>query len=380
MMSFRKTIALFAALTLLAACGSGNRREAQRSTLEEYRQQVAELNTLIAELEEEMESDSAAASEVASGIPVKVKEMEAERFEHFIEVTGSLEAVVEAWISPETGGRIRSMLVKEGDRVSQGQVLARLNTDITESSIEEVKAQLELARVIFTKQQELWNQKIGSEVDFLQARTNKEALESRLKTMEAQLDQAVIRSPIRGIVEEVNQKVGELAAPGMMMMRIINMDELYVKADVAETHLPALREDEKVNLSFPTWPDLEMHPRIHRIGSAIHPLNRTVTVTMKVRNTPDHKLKPNLMANVRFMDYESDSALVVPSICIKQDINGSYLYRLRDEGGRQVAEKVYIKAAYVYHGQTLVTDGLQPGDRVIVAGYNLVTNGAEVIL
>ena len=78
--------------------------------------------------------------------------------------------------------------------------------------------------------------------------------------------------------------------------------------------------------------------------------------------------------------YESDSALVVPSICIKQDINGSYLYRLRDEGGRQVAEKVYIKAAYVYHGQTLVTDGLQPGDRVIVAGYNLVTNGAEVIL
>ncbi len=371
---------VFAALTtaLLTSCGNTGAPEDKQQQLAAFEAQVADLNMKIATLRAELGSDSTLALSAAGQVPVSLKPLQSERFEHFIEVAGTLEAVSEAFISPETGGRIRQVLVKEGERVSQGQVLARLNSDVTESSLRGVKAQLELATAIFTKQNELWKQKIGSEVDFLQARNARETLESQLEAMQAQLEMSVIRSPISGVVEEVNQKVGELAAPGMPMMRIINLEELYVKADVAESHLPALSPRDPVRVSFPTWPELEMRPSIDRIGNAVHALNRTVTVQVKVRNTPDHKLRPNLMANLKFMDFASDTAILVPSICIKQDLNGQYLYVADGQKESMKAKKVYIRSGLTYKNQTMITRGLKTGDRVIVEGYNLVTDGSDI--
>lgn len=367
-------------ILLMAACQPQDGPEAKKAQLEEYRKELASLKVKIRELEHSLAQDSLNENVNGSKVLVKVQEVQPSRFEHFIEVVGAVEAVREAWISPETGGRIRQIMVKEGDRVQAGQILARLNTDVTENSIAEIKTQLELATVVFRKQSSLWDQKIGSEIDFLQAKSTKESLESRLKTMEAQLAMAVIKAPVNGIVEEVMQKEGELAAPGMMLMRIINLDDLYVKTDIAESHLPSLRMNEKVSVSFPTWPDLEFHPSIHRIGSAIDGLNRTIEVTVKMKNTPDRQLRPNMLAHMRFMDFETDSALIVPSICIKQDIHGPYLYRLREDTTGAKATKAYITAGMVYKNQTMITSGLQAGDKVIVEGYNLVTDQSEVRL
>lgn len=375
-----KLLLLASIIGMIAACGSKASTDDKQKQLEEYEAQLSALKAKIANLKDEMGDDSTRSMNTAGQVPVTVKVASPERFEHFIEVAGSLEAVNEAYISPETGGRIKTISVREGDRVSKGQVLARLNSEVTENSVKGVKTQLELATVIFTKQQELWRQKIGSEVDFLQAKSTKEMLESQLKTMEAQLNMAIIRSPISGIVEELVQKEGELAAPGMPMMRIINLDELYVKAEVAESHLPALSPKDPVIISFPTWPDLEMKLGIDRIGSAVHSLNRTVTVQAKIRNTGDRRLRPNLMASMRFMDFSSDTAILVPSICIKQDINGQYLYTVIDEEGRQLASKVYIQTGLTYRNTTMVTKGLAAGDKVVVQGYNLVTDATEVRL
>jgi RND family efflux transporter MFP subunit len=365
---------------LLVACQPQDSAEAKKQQLEKYREEMAGLKLKIRELEHSLKNDSLNENVNGSKTLVKIQEMQAGRFEHFIEVVGAVEAVREAWISPETGGQIRQILVKEGDRVRVDQALARLNSDVTENSIAEIKTQLELASVVFKKQSSLWEQNIGSEIEYLQAKSTKESLESRLKTMEAQQKMSLITAPVNGIVEEVMQKEGELAAPGMMLMRIINLDEMYVKTDIAESHLPSLRMNEEVSVRFPTWPELEFQPPIHRIGSAIDGLNRTVQVSVKVKNTPDHKLRPNLLAQLRFLDFESDSALVVPSICIKQDIHGPYLYCLQQDPDGLRAKKVYISTGMVYQNQTMITSGLKPGDKVIVEGYNLVTDQSEVRL
>lgn len=367
-------------LFVLASCSNKESQENREQQLQTYNKELSELKTKISQLENEIEADTAYHKNAQHLVLVKVKAAKPERFEHFIEVVGAVEAVQEAYISPETGGRIRRILVQEGDKVRAGQVLAQLNIDVSENAIAEVKTQLSLARVLFEKQEKLWEQKIGSEIDFLQAKSGKESLENRLKTLESQMEMSTITSPINGIIEEVMQKEGELAAPGMMMMRVINLNDLYIKTDVAESHLPVLNMNDKVLATFPTWPGLEMRPHIHRIASAVNPLNRTITVSVKVKNTPDFKLRPNLLANIRFMDFESDSALVVPSICIKQDINGAYLYRMRDEGEKHIAEKVYVETGLVHNNQTLITKGLNAGDNVIVEGYNLVANESEVRL
>lgn len=375
-----KYFLLPALILALFSCNQEETREEKEKQLENYRKEFAEIKAKITDLENELKSDSSYSDAQMSYVKVEVKEIHPERFEHFIEVIGSVEAVNEAYISPETPGRVKTITIDEGDRVIKGQVLARLNTDVTQSAIEGLEARLELAKVVFEKQERLWNKNIGSEIEYLKAKNDKETLESELEATRAQLEMAVITSPITGVVEEVMQQVGELASPGQPMMRVINMDKLYINSDISESHLPALNINEKVFVSFPTWPGLEMQPPIHRIGSAIHPLNRTVTVSVEVKNTPDHKLKPNLLANLRFMDFESDSALVVPSICIKQDINGPYLYRIAKKDGSKLAEKVYISMGLVYKNQTIITEGLKPGDRVIVEGYNLVTDQSEVRL
>lgn len=365
-------------IALLGACEGKEDAKAKQQKIVAYKKQISDLNAKVAILQRELESDSLEALSDLKQVPVKVKEVIPMRFEHYFESGGTVEAIQEAFISPETGGRIREILVREGQSVKQGTVLARLNTEVYESGIAEVRTQLDLASLVFRKQEELWKQKIGSEMDYLQAKNNKESLENRMKTLQAQLDMAIIKAPVSGIIDQIMQKQGELAAPGMMMIRLINLQEVYVNADVAESYLPVLNRGDKVSIHFPTWPGIQMEAPVDMIGSAVEPQNRTFRVRLKLRNTPDYKLRPNMLAKLRFRDFESDDAIIVPAICIKFDTKGAYLYRVKEDGSRLFAEKVYVKTGKVTEGLTMIDEGLEAGDKVIVEGYNMVTNGTEV--
>ena len=156
-------------------------------------------------------------------IAVEVKNMAYQTFSHYFTANGSVEAVKEAFISPELGGRIKSIMVNEGDRVIKGQLLATLNSNVIERGIREVQTGLELARTIYKKRLGLWEQKIGSEIQYLQAKNNKESLENKLKTLEAQLEMSKIKAPISGIVDEIAKKEGELAMPGLLLIRVVNL-------------------------------------------------------------------------------------------------------------------------------------------------------------
>jgi len=285
-----------------------------------------------------------------------------------------VEAVQSAVISPETNGQIQSIPVAKGQRVGAGQVVARLNSQVLESNIQEVLSGLELARTVYERQKGLWDQQIGSEMQYLEARNAVRSLETRLKTLESQLDMSVMRAPFAGIVDDIFLKEGELAMPGSRVMNLINLESLYVNADISESFLGAIGTGDPVILRFPAYPGQDMHVPVHRIGHVINPENRTFRVQLLIGNTED-RFKPNMMANLSIPVAEEESVYVVPSILVKQDIQGHFVYTAQARNGDLVAAKTYIERGPDGEGNTLVRAGLQSGMQLIDKGHNQVADG-----
>lgn len=376
-MKIMKKVLFIALVIFVSACSqnSENNDEIQ-SQITEYKSQVAELNSKIAELEKQAPKNNRKSNETIS---VLQKVMELEHFSHYFEATGSVKAVYEAYISPQINGQITNIFVKEGETIKKGQLLARLNSDITDNTIEEVKTSLDLANTVYKKQKELWEKNIGSEIDYLKAKNNKEALESKLKTLQSQKDMAQLKSPINGIVEKINLKKGEISAPGMQFMQIVNLDELYVDANISDAYLSKIGKGDIIVISFPSYPDTKLEVPVYRTGNVVNPQNRTFLMQAKIKN-PGHQLKPNMLATIKINDYSADNTLIAPSIIIKQDIKGQFLYKIEKNGENDIATKTYIETGMSEGNRTMVTKGINAGDRIIVAGYNLVSDGIRVLV
>jgi RND family efflux transporter MFP subunit len=370
-----RKVLLVLGILLIAAC-SEKGPEAIEAEISEKKKELNALNKEITELEKLLaEMDT---TENIYRTVVRVKDMEPVEFKHFISVNGVIEAVSEAWISPEINGQINEIPVERGQKVSQGQLLIRLSTDVTQRNIEEVKTNLELASNIFEKQERLWNQGIGTEVQYLESKNNVQSLEARLATLEEQRGMAVIRAPFSGIVEEISVKSGELAMPGSRLLHLVNPERLRLNADISENYLTSIKEGEMVDVIFPLYNDLEMELPISRVGSVIDNEARTFEVELELRN-PGGKIKPNQIAIMKINDFQSDSAFVVPSIIIKNDGTGYYLYRTtEDSEGNLKATKLYITPGRSYEDQTMVVEGLESGMQVIIEGYNLVKDGSLI--
>lgn len=306
-------------------------------------------------------------------LAVEVLVMEPRRFSRQFKVTGIMEALQDALISPEINGQIKQIAVGRGQRVDRGELLIRLNTGVTEKNMAEVTTSLELATRLFEKQEELWQQKIGSEVQYLEARNGKESLEARLATLEQQLELARIRAPFPGIVEELLLKEGEMAAPGMQLLRLVNLETMRVSARISEAYLNSVQEGDTVELHFPAYGGEVITERINRLGKVIDPMTRTFVMEVILPNR-NERLKPNMLTSVMVTDFAAERALVVPSVILKQDFKGTFLFRAN--GDR--AEKVYVETGITVQDETMITGGLEPGDRVIVRGYNLATDGEPV--
>ncbi len=325
--------------------------------------------------------EGAATGEASAEVTVRVsvKKLSPVTFEHFFLANGAVEAVKDAFISPEINGQVKKIHVKEGQRVKKGQLLVSLNSDVTRNTIAEVKTGLQLARTIYEKRKGLWEKKIGSEVQYLQAKMEKESLEHKLKTLQAQLAMANITAPINGIVDEVSNKEGELAVPGMQLIRLVNLQKVYINADVSEAYLPKLEKGAPVHVTFPSYPDIAVDSIVHRTGHVVKAQNRTFLVQVLLDNS-DERLKPNIVALLKMKDFSAENALVVPSIIIKNDLQGSYLYVVERNKGKNLARKTYVTPGVSEGSNTMVTKGLKPGEQVIVEGYNLVKNGQEVVV
>lgn len=372
-----KNFVIITLVIFLAACSSkvDNPETAEEieSQISKYKKEIGELNKKITESELKLASIQ---NDDDKGTPVNVSEMIYSPFNHYVEVNGSVEAINAAFISPEINGQIKEIYVKEGQKVSSGQLLIRINSSITENSIKEVETALELATIVYEKQKQLWDKNIGSELDFLSAKNNKESLESKLNTLEAQADMAMIKAPIDGIVDVVAVKEGELAIPGMLLIQLVDLSNLYINADISEAFITKIKKGDLVNLEFPSYPEISMDVPVYRIGNTVKSANRTFIVQLKISN-PNNILKPNVLAKIKINDFSLEKALALPSLIIKQDMNGSYVFVVNGEGFNK-AKKVYIETGKSYMDLTMVTSGLSEGEQVIIQGYNQVSDGTLV--
>jgi len=361
-------------LGFLSSCGTSETEQSLSSKLEALRQQKREITQQISETEQKLAVISNGEEQLTRE-PVVLQEVKLVTFKHFFEASGSVEAVNEAFISPEVNGQIMEIYVQEGDRVRKGQLLARLNTEVTEKNIVELKTSLALATEIYERQERLWKQQIGSELQYLEARNNKTSIENRLETIQAQLDMSLIYAPIDGIVEKVNQKKGELAVPGMQLIQLVDLSELYVRADISESFLPSIKSGDTVSLTFPSYPDYEKTLKINRVSNVINKNNRTFEVELRLDNK-EEMLKPNMIAIIRVNDFTAENSLVIPSKIIKEDLNGRYIYVAAKEGNERVARKRYVITGRTFGSNTRVIKGLEAGDQIITDGFSRVTDGS----
>jgi len=370
-----KHIAVILLLSLLMACapeGTG----AKKAELDSYRQKVKEYNQKITDLEAELENENLD-PEALVLLPVETKEMNPEFFSRYFEVTGVMEALKDAYISPEINGQIQKIVVQRGSRVKKGDLILKLNSDVTEKSMVEIETSLELAKRIFSKQEELWEKNIGSELQYLEAKNAMEALQARKATLEKQMEMARLSAPFSGIIDDIMVKEGELASPGFPLVHLVNLSKMRVAGNVSEAYLGSLSKGDQVELRFPAYPEVVLSAKVTRLGEVINPETRTFTLEVELNN-PGEKFKPNMLTSVRIQDYKNENSLVVPTNILRQDFNGTFLYKVSEEEGRSKAQKVYVKRGITVQDQTMITEGLSKGDLVITKGFNLASDGTPL--
>lgn len=370
----RTNIIVFAALLALASCGGEKTLEERKADLEAKKMELAKLQNEVSKMETELlAEDPTLGQKEEIGILVEVKKVAPEEFEHHFEVNGSLEAVEQANISPEQGGQIKQILVKEGDRVTAGTTLATLNVSVFQTNLQEIDNGIELAQTVYDRQARLWEQKIGSEIQYLEAKNRLESLQKKRETLVAQMAMSTVKAPFAGVVDRIWQKEGELAAPGQPLLTLVNMSEMKVKADVSENYVQAVKENAEVEVDFPSF-GISTTAAIRQVSNIINPSNRTFSVEVRVPNK-DGSLKPNGIATLKIKDFEVADALVVPAIAIGKDAKGAFLFVINEEDGAKKAVKKYVTTGRTSGGQTRVTGGLNSGDHVVIEGYNEVANG-----
>jgi RND family efflux transporter MFP subunit len=372
--AYALTIILF-----LASCGNNKNDdlENKKSQLAKYQSEFNDLKLKIATLEKEIAALDTSSNKQEEGVLVETKLIQPEKFEHFFEISGTVATDENISLSAEAAGQIKTIFVKEGQKVSAGQTLVKLNTATIESSIEEVKTALELATTVYERQKKLWEQKIGSEIQYLQAKNNKESLEKKLKTLQTQLALSIIKAPIEGIVDEIYRKEGEMVMPGTPVIQLVNLNNMKMIADVSEMYVKSVKMGDTALAYFPALGIENIKAVINRTSNVINLKNRTFKVEVSLPNK-DQVLKPNAIGMLRIKDFEADSSFVVPSNIISRDSKGEYLYILKEEGGKKVARKTYVNTGKSSGGKTIIIDGITLNDKVIIAGYNEVSDGAIV--
>lgn len=372
------SIVLVAAVTLLlAACGgeskddlAGKKEELAKlkSEQSELNQQIKNLETEIAKLDPTSRQDDRAKAVVVSPIT-------SQTFRHYVEVQGSVDAKNSVMVSPKSGGVLTAVYVKEGDNVRQGSTLAKVDNSIMRESIEEVKNQLSLATTVYEKQARLWEQKIGTEMQYLQAKNNKEALEKKLSTLNTQLGQANIAAPISGVVDQVIAKVGEMASPGMPVARVVNLSNLKVVAKVADSYVASVRKGDEVIIKFPDL-DQEYKARVTFVSTTVDPLTRTFRIEANLPSSST--LKPNMLAQVQINDATKQDAIVIDQNLVQNTEKGQVVYVTATEGARKVAKAKTVKTGLSYNGKVEILAGLQAGDQLITQGYQDVADGQTI--
>ncbi len=375
--NMKKVIYIFTAISLFAACNQEPSLEDLKGELSTAQEEMGTLQVTIDSLEKKIAKlDTNRVAEPVKLVPVQVSTIAKQNFEHFVKVSGLVSSKQNVMLSAEGNGRVISIDAQEGDRVRAGQVIIRLENDFISSQLAEAKAAYKLAKTTFERRARLWKDSIGSEIEYLNAETNFLSSKDRLAQVEAQLENSKIIAPVSGVVDNINVNKGEFVGVGTPVVRIVDLYNLEVETDLSENYLKSIKKGDPVQVNIPAL-GLNQEEKIIFTSQYIKPENRSFTVKVALDNK-NQMIKPNLLAELTFKDYQNDSAFVVPSIAVKKDLKGNYVYTVISDAKGNVVKKRYITTGYSFSDKSEITSGLSAGEQVIIAGFNEVSEGQEV--
>ncbi|MDI1355303.1 MAG: efflux RND transporter periplasmic adaptor subunit [bacterium] len=364
--NMKNTLLILLAAVLLTGCGSAD----PKAKLEKLRKNKADIETQIAAIQTEIaKTDTTGGKKL---VDVIVEPLVSSTFKTYIEVQGRVDADESVSLSSEMPGTVTKIFVKVGDNVAKGQVLAETDARATQQQLAALQTSMTLVNQIYDKQKSLWDQKIGTEIQYLQAKTMKEGLELSINGLQEQLKMTKVISPIEGTVDLMNIKIGQAIAPGLSAITVVNFSNLKVKADVAESYAARVKNGNEVLVLFPDMNDTVLST-VHYASRAINNLTRTFAVEVKLDGKKEYH--PNQVAKLKINDYQSPKPVIaVPVKFIQKTTNGSYVIVVKN--GKAIKQPVLI--GHEYSGFAEIREGLSAGDLMITQGYELVNANEEV--
>jgi RND family efflux transporter MFP subunit len=375
--SFQNTMKYLASATvivlLLASCGGKDKKAELAKLKTEYATMGEKIKALEAEI--------AASDTSAKAVKVKdviITNAQPTTFRHYIDIQGNVDAEENVIVQPLQAGKVLRINVNEGEQVQKGKVLAELEHDILDKQIASIQPQLALATENYERLKRLWEQKIGTEIQYLQAKTQKETLERNLDALKEQVDLSIIVAPISGVVDHIGLKLGQIASPMTMdpAFRIVNLSKLKVKAKVAEGYATQIKNGNKVKLHFPDL-NSSTDATISHVERVIDPLTRTFAA--EVALTSDNaQYRPNQVAILKIVDYENPSVIVLPINSVQSNGTESFVYVAENNGSTIVARKKVVTIGQIYDGQAEILSGINANDNVVTTGQFDLSDGANI--
>lgn len=369
---YHRLLAAAVVAALLAGCSAASKEENNKERLEKLKKEQADMAKEIQKLEADIAKENPESEANVKAREVSVTELVPKRFDHYIQTQGHVESENNIIVSARSAGLITNVAVTEGQQVKKGQMIAEIDNTMILRNIESMEAQLALVNSVYERQKNLWDQKIGTEIQFLQAKTNKESLEKQLASLKEQNEMTRIRAPFNGTVDEINIKVGENIAPGMPAARIVNTSDLKLVVRISEAYVTSVKKGNKAIVHIPDI-SKDIEGTVSFVGRNIDVLSRTFNIEVKLPSDLTY-LRPNMTATAKVIFNSDPSALVVP-VNIIQDINNEKVIYIAGSAGKySVARREVVTVEGVYGGFAQVK-GLSAGDKVITVGYQGLNDG-----
>lgn len=384
----RKIYSLLVITILLVSCGEQKKASVQdlvsNGTIKELRARKAEITEQLANTNVDLKSINDAISKLDSvkKLPlITTITSKEEVFKHYLEVQGNVKTKQNILVYPEIPGILEHVYVQEGQRVSKGQVLAKIADGGLMQQVAQAKASAQLAKTTYERQNRLWNQKIGSEIQYLQAKTAYETQKNIFAQMKKQLAKSNVVAPFSGVIDDVLKEAGAVVAPGQgsELFRIVNLENMYIEAEIPESHIVNVTKGKTVEIYFPVL-EKTIQARIRQVGNFINPANRAFKIEIGVPNSSGD-IKPNLTARLKINDYTSKKAILIPQSIISENAKGQqYVYLASDKQDNKyaIAKKTIISTGKTQGDFIEVLETIASGTEIISEGARSVNDGQKV--
>jgi membrane fusion protein (multidrug efflux system) len=365
---------------MILACSQGNDNLARLQKLRQQREKYLDKVKILDDSIDKLRQALIAAGDTTEGIGrrqnIRVETVVPGLFRHYIQVQGTVESDKDIFVPAQSPGIVEKIYVNEGDHVRKDQVMAQLDASLLEKSIEEIKVNLDLAKTVYERQKRLWDQKIGSEIQYLQAKNAYENLESRLATTMEQYDKTKIKSPIDGVVDKIAIKEGETAAAGFGAIRVVQKSDLKIKSQISEKYIENLHVGDTAFIRIPGL-DLEFRQTLNAVSNVIDADTRTFGIEILVPKEYSN-IANNMLVVINIMDYLNQEAITVPVNVVQNSGNEEFLFVAVKDGNYWKASKRIVTTGRYYDDQVEITYNLSPGDKVVTVGYQDLADGQYV--